>query len=444
MQQLRQSCTQRKTATHGESNGSPNGNTSNGAGNTNDAKAGKQVLDGGRKTTEATVPAKASSTSKHGPRPVLRYFKTLEEINNQLTTLEKNLQAATNTREDIKSGIKDLGVSIREFTKIANLLGMTRNPDAVEKWLKQQQLQQQIMIDLLREIHVAQQQERTLDSLNYQEQSSLAADVAKGFHDLDSRMDTYEKKNEKLIALKSETFNPNPGKWTEVVKRPKNKKQQIVSEAVPTSAKVDGRKRNRKRNPAIVIDMTSDDFPALAKKLSKEVDQQVIGNRVIAMRQTKKGAMLIEINGDAAVDTVKAEITKAAGDGASVRFLSPRGLLEIKGIACWSEKKDVVQAIAYSQEMKLEDINVINIRKTYGGTLAAIVLVPQYIADKIVAVGRLKVGMVYCGVSLAEKRVTCYRCLAAGHESRDCTGPNREKCCRKCGRWAFCSSVRRG
>lgn len=405
---------------------------SNGAGNITVVEGEKQALDGGRKATEVTVQAKPGISRAQAEA---RYCKTLEEINKHLTSLEKNLQAATNTRGDIKSGIKDLGASIREFTKVANVLGMTRNPDAVEKCLKQQQLQQQKTMDILKEIQAAQRLERPLEPPSYENRSSLAADVVKGFQDLNSRMDMYEKRVDKILEIKQETTKLSTGEWTEVVKRSKKQKQQTVPDAASTKEKVDGRKRNGKRNPAIVVDSRPEDFPALAKKLSKEVDQQVIGNRVMAMRQTRKGAMLIEINGDATVlDTIKAEITKAAGDGASVRALPQRGLLEILGIACWSEKDDVVQALVRSQEVKPEEINVINIRKTYGGTIAAIVLVPLHITEKIVAAGRLKVGMVYCGVRMAEKRVKCYRCLATGHESRECTGPNREKCCRKCGR----------
>ncbi|XP_025203521.1 uncharacterized protein LOC112600500 [Melanaphis sacchari] len=259
------------------------------------------------------------------------------------------------------------------------------------------------------------------------------ADVAKGFHDLNRRMDTFEKRvGESLEKITLKTMKTE---WTDVVRKSKNQKNQPAPEEVPTTYKVGGRKKTKKRNPAIVVDSKPEDFPALVKKISKDVDQQVIGNKIVAMRQTRQGAMLIEISGDATtVEAVKTEITKAAGEGASIRTLSQRCLLEIKGITSWSDKEDVVQAIVCAHKVSHGDVNVINIRKIYGGVLAAIVLVRQSIADQIVTVGRLKVGMVYCEARICEKRVKCYRCLVAGHESRNCAGPSREKCCRKCGR----------
>jgi hypothetical protein len=188
--------------------------------------------------------------------------------------LKINIQTATNTRGDIKSGIKDLGACIREFTKVANVLGMTRTPDAVEKCLKQQQLQQQNSLDMLKKIQAAQRQGRPLDPLRSEDKSPLIADIAKGFHDLRLRMDTYEKKGDELLERTApEIVNTNLSEWTEVVKKSKNQKKQSVPEAVSTTNKVDIRKRTNKRNPAILVDSKPENFPTLAERLSKDVKQ---------------------------------------------------------------------------------------------------------------------------------------------------------------------------
>jgi len=92
-------------------------------------------------------------------------------------------------------------------------------------------------------------------------------------------------------------------------------------------------------------------------------------------------------------------------------------------MASCSNKEDSVQAIVCEYEARPGDVNVINIRKMYGGTFAAIVLVQQHVADQIVAVGLLKDGILYCRTKICEKHVKCYRGLAVGHESRDCAGP---------------------
>jgi len=45
----------------------------------------------------------------------------------------------------------------------------------------------------------------------------------------------------------------------------------------------------------------------------------------------------------------------------------------------------------------------------------------------------LKVGIVFCKVRFAKTKLRCFKCLVFGHESKMCKGPNRERCCRKCG-----------
>jgi hypothetical protein len=77
-----------------------------------------------------------------------------------METLEATVQAAPNIKLDIKTAARAMGVTIREFDRIAKKLGMGRNPDAVEqrvRMLQHQQLQQHAQtLELLREIRVEQ------------------------------------------------------------------------------------------------------------------------------------------------------------------------------------------------------------------------------------------------------------------------------------------------
>lgn len=72
-------------------------------------------------------------------------------------------------------------------------------------------------------------------------------------------------------------------------------------------------------------------------------------------------------------------------------------------------------------------------RRAYDGTQTAIIVLPMIMAGRLIEQGRVRVGLVNCQVKPAEKRTRCNRCLAMGHLSKDCKGPNREKCCRRCG-----------
>jgi len=74
-----------------------------------------------------------------------KYAKLLDSLVTVMETLEAAVQAAPNTKLDIKTGVRSMGVNLRDFKGISKMLGMVRNLDAVEqriKLLQQQQLQQ--------------------------------------------------------------------------------------------------------------------------------------------------------------------------------------------------------------------------------------------------------------------------------------------------------------
>lgn len=89
-----------------------------------------------------------------------------------------------------------------------------------------------------------------------------------------------------------------------------------------------------------------------------------------------------------------------------------------------------------SQETPIakENINVVKLRASYGGTQTALVLLPTRQVRDVVEKGRLKISVVSCRVRQAERRsVRCFRCLAYGHDTKTCQGIDRGKNCRRCG-----------
>lgn len=71
--------------------------------------------------------------------------------------------------------------------------------------------------------------------------------------------------------------------------------------------------------------MVSDDkvhFPELLKTVRSKVDPRVTGDSITKTRRTLKGELLIEISGGSdTMSTVKAEVERSLGPGATVRRL---------------------------------------------------------------------------------------------------------------------------
>jgi len=64
------------------------------------------------------------------------------------------------------------------------------------------------------------------------------------------------------------------------------------------------------------------------------------------MRQTKSSGLFIEVRGnDAKVESVRAEIERAAGENVGVRTLHRKTMLEVRDFDEWTTKDDVADAV---------------------------------------------------------------------------------------------------
>lgn len=165
------------------------------------------------------------------------------------------------------------------------------------------------------------------------------------------------------------------------------------------------------------------------------MDNKTIGNGITSMKKAENGGILMEVRGDdAAVEAIRSEVVKSAGQDVSVRLLGQKTLLEIRDIDAWTGKEDIADWIASETPIAKENINVDNLRTAYGGTQTALVLLPTRQARDVVERGRLKISVVSCRVRQAERKIArCFRCLAYGHDSKTCQGADRSKNCRRCG-----------
>lgn len=190
----------------------------------------------------------------------------------------------------------------------------------------------------------------------------------------------------------------------------------------------------RPRPPAIMVDVSREDFPELAKKIRSGVNKEVIGSHVVGMRQAKSGALLIEVRGDPAqVEAVKAEVSRSAGPDVGVKSLQQRGTFEIKDLDEWTTKEEIVDAVATCAGTQGSIIRVISLRKRYAGTQSAVVSADVGTVAKLIEAGRIRIGMVSCRVLLGDQIIKCFRCLSFGHMARACKGPDRSECCWRCG-----------
>lgn len=239
-----------------------------------------------------------------------------------------------------------------------------------------------------------------------------------------------QKQGEKMDVMAERGIQSN---WTDVVKK-KGKKKNQDAKPVDKPAEQATTRRRESRPPAIMVDITKEDFPALAQKIRGGVDKNVIGDRVTGMRQARSGGLLIEVRGDQKeVEEIRAEIARSAGSEVAVRSLQRKRLVELRDLDEWTSKEEVSAKIASFTGEQEESFRVLSIRKQYGGVQVAVISAAPELAEKLVEAGRLTVGMVSCRTRYCEGKVKCYRCLGEGHMAKDCKGEDRSGCCRECG-----------
>ncbi|XP_015377042.1 PREDICTED: uncharacterized protein LOC107171317 [Diuraphis noxia] len=147
-----------------------------------------------------------------------------------------------------------------------------------------------------------------------------------------------------------------------------------------------------------------------------------------------QAAYLTEVHGDQEhIEAVRAEVARFAGPDFQVKSLQRRALVEILDLDQWTSSDKVTHAVARAAIIAQEIIKVVSLRKRFGGSQLALVSLPRETSRKLINAGRLRTGMVSCRVRMADTKVRCFRCLAFGHTSNKCEGPDRTACCRRCG-----------
>ncbi|VVC35249.1 Endonuclease/exonuclease/phosphatase,Reverse transcriptase domain,Zinc finger, CCHC-type, partial [Cinara cedri] len=375
----------------------------------------------------------------------------MEDTMRQLDALENAIQGATNTKSDVKSSARSLGVAIRDLYKLAKAIGMTRSPDLLEQRLQsgQQQLytQQTRMMSAIREVQIAQQQQADLlravgvESKSEEVllavralgtelagQSVAVARLEEGQSIKESILSTGRQEN----AATNEEENKGDTGWSDVVKkRPQRKTERQKGQFQQPS---ETKRPPRSRPQAVLVNVSREDFPELAKKIRSGVRQEVVGDRVIGMRQVRSGGLLIEVRGDTAqVEAIRAEVARSAGEEVSVKSLQAMTMVEVRDLDQWSTSEEISGAINAATDADQAAIRVLSIRQQFGGTQAAVILVSRDVAGKLLASGRLKVGLVSCRVRVREDRIRCFRCLEHGHLAKNCSGVDRTGCCWRCG-----------
>lgn len=203
--------------------------------------------------------------------------------------------------------------------------------------------------------------------------------------------------------------------------------------------KATGQKRTTGRTkPAavLVMPMEGRSYSEVLAKMTQAVDVDQLGVTVRAIRETKKGGVLVELGKTELTDRVRFEraVTEAVGDEASVRSLIPQLTVEVRGITPSSTVAEVEAAVRKSLGEKAPNSMEVWLSPTLlRGSRLAKLRMEESTARTLAGLGHIRIGWVSCSVRIKESPVRCYKCLGFGHSAANCRGPDRSKLCWRCG-----------
>lgn len=163
-------------------------------------------------------------------------------------------------------------------------------------------------------------------------------------------------------------------------------------------------RRQTVKPSAVLVKRGDESFADTVQKVKRNVRADAIGESITKMRETRNGDLLIEVKGGAVMaEVIRDEVQRTCGTDNVIQLMGQRSIVELRDLDCTIVETDIQEAL--TREFGVNETKIINLRKTFGGEQAAIVLVPAGVATELVTRGRIRVGIVYCRARVAVRRL---------------------------------------
>lgn len=195
------------------------------------------------------------------------------------------------------------------------------------------------------------------------------------------------------------------------------------------------KKRHKPRPAAILVRPAGDvSYADILREMKSKTRPEDSGTEIKTIRQTRAGGMLMELkykneNKGSFCDAVKL----ALGEKAVVTTLETKCTLEIRDLDCLVDENEIQTALKQA-EPDLAELKVKLTSENSRRQKAALVTINERAAKKLLDIGRIKIGWIYCRIRKRTEVERCFHCLGFGHIAATCKGPDRTKVCYRCGK----------
>lgn len=199
-------------------------------------------------------------------------------------------------------------------------------------------------------------------------------------------------------------------------------------------------KRRPPRTAAVTLTCPPDEYASAMRKVREQIKLEDLGIEALKPRKAVTGALILEIQGPDGKNKAKAlkeKMEEALREMEGTKVTRPEKMSEIriKDIVECTDISEIKEAIAISGECPVEEIKTGEVKKSINGLGTLWAQCPIRAANKMSALGKIKIGWTYARVELlAPRQLQCYRCLEKGHVQANCTSAvDRSGLCYRCG-----------
>ena len=205
--------------------------------------------------------------------------------------------------------------------------------------------------------------------------------------------------------------------------------------------KEDGRSRlqtRRTRPCAIIIKPTEGKSHAdIINEVKKEPTLQEVGLAVARVRKTLAGDVLLILDKDNQdkIATFSEKIRVVLGGDVTINARVQLITLEITRLDGTATKEEAHNAVtkAFGEGPNVH-LDVVYVRKTYGGMKKAILRLPIQAARKLLEKPTIRVNWSNCQIREIIKPTKCFKCWQYSHHTKNSNAEvDRSNCCIKCG-----------
>lgn len=191
-------------------------------------------------------------------------------------------------------------------------------------------------------------------------------------------------------------------------------------------------KHGKSRQHALLVKMNGKSYAELLKTVKNSINPRELGVDIKDIKKTRNGDLLLTVeNGHNKAETLKKEMRRKLPE-ATTSLLVNTKVLHVKDIDQVTTVEEIREAVCGEIVIKPETFDVRALRPAYGNRQNATIIMPDEDAEKLLALGKIKIGWTNCKILERKKDVKCYKCWEYGHLKAQCSGQDRENLCLRC------------